>query len=198
MEKALNAGMLGPFEDQRKYNGSSDQKLGKQLDLDAFFSFVYQYLAETLADEDRGCMELAEKGHHAFILEWIQARDGNPLAASSAGLMQTAVDMRAMPHMSWTEFYELFQFHYMEKEAEGGLAGVKAFKKYFEDHWSNMITFRAVGQHDRCDTCAELTKLRREHPDKRERQLAAQAFKAHLNRMFDDRRMDARLTHLSE
>ena len=198
MEKALNAGMLAPYEDQRKYNGSNEQSSAKQLDLDAFFSFVYQYLAETLAEEDRGCKELAEKGHHAFILEWIQARDGNPLAASSAGLMQTAVDVRTLPHMSWTEFHKLYQCHYMEKEAEGGCAGFKAFKKYFEDNWSNMITFRKLGTHDRCDTCVELTKLRREHPDKRERQLAAAALRAHLNRMFDDRRMDSRLTHLSE
>ena len=196
-EKAISAGMLQPYEDQRQYNGSSERNLSKLLDVDAFFSFVYQYLAEPLADEDRGCEELRQKGHHEYILEWIQARDGNPLASASAG-MQQPVDRRYLPWMSWVEFYELYQCHNMEKESDGALASIKSFRKTFTDKWDAMLGFRAVGQHDRCDTCVELTKIRREHPEAKERELAAKAYKQHLNRMFDDRRLDARLTHLSE
>ena len=36
------------------------------------------------------------------------------------------------------------------------------------------------------------------HPDERERALATEAYRKHLNRMLDDRRLDAHLTHLSE
>ena len=36
------------------------------------------------------------------------------------------------------------------------------------------------------------------HPCEWERALATEAYRKHLNRMLDDRRLDARLTHLSE
>ena len=35
-EKAISAGMLQPYEDQRQYNGSSERNLSKLLDVDAF------------------------------------------------------------------------------------------------------------------------------------------------------------------
>ena len=84
-EKAIQLGHLAPLEDQRKHNGSSHSHQAKELNVDAFFSYVYQFLGETLADADQACQELAHKGHGAHILEWIQARDGNALAQASAG-----------------------------------------------------------------------------------------------------------------
>ena len=65
-------------------------------------------------------------------------------------------------------------------------------------HWAPLLGIRQLGQHARCTTCATLSKLRREHPDPDEREAAAKAYDAHLNRMFNDRRVDMRLTRLSE
>eukprot|EP00959_Pyramimonas_sp_CCMP1952_P207417 4339018-Pyramimonas_sp.AAC.1 len=101
--------------------------------------------------------------------------------------------------MTWIEFYELYRCEVLEVDRDDyDSAGFKAFKKAYHDKWQHMLGFRDLGQHDRCDTCVELTKWRREHPDAQQRKAADTAYRAHLNRMFDDRRLDARLSHLSE
>ena len=70
---AVNKGLLEPPEDMRKYNGSNDKHVQKELDADSFFSYIYQYLSETVADAARVCQELAHKGDGSYILEWVQA-----------------------------------------------------------------------------------------------------------------------------
>ena len=101
--------------------------------------------------------------------------------------------------MTWQEFYDLHHCHFLGNEGgDSALAGMKSFRRVCGERWKHLICFRELGQHARCDTCAKLTKLRREYPDPQERNIASEAYKQHLNQMFDDRRLDARLTHLSE
>ena len=69
MEKAILQGHLQPVDDERKHNGKNERMISKELDVDAFFCFVYQSMAETLADADRACQELVHKGNGAYILE---------------------------------------------------------------------------------------------------------------------------------
>lgn len=166
------------------------------MQCDAFFSYIYSNVVETLADADRACQELTHRGHGALIQEWVQARDGKALAQAAAG-MKHNIDKRWLPHMSWLEFYALIEVHCLETENES-MPGKICFLNAFNGRWKHNIGFRTFGQHARCDECAMLANTRREHPDPQERARATKAYPAHLNRMIDDRRLDARLTHLSE
>ena len=199
IESAIANGNLQPWEDQRKYNGSNITSMDKQMDIDAFFCFLYQYLAEPLADADQACQELLHQGHGARIHEWVQARDGNVLAQASAGLREP-VDRRYLPHMTWKGLYDMYIL-FGDLDSNGNSAPKakrKCFDAVFKNNWALLLGIRQAGQHARCNTCATLTKLRREHPDENERAAAGRAYKEHLNRMFDDRRVDMRLTRLSE
>ena len=102
LERALNAGRLEAFEDQRKHNDSNGMHLQQQLQCDSFLSYAYSQIAEPLADADRACEELVAHGQADLIIEWTQARDGITLAQAAAGLSR-AVDMRWLPHMPWLD-----------------------------------------------------------------------------------------------
>ena len=198
-EAAIASGHLQPWDDQRRYNGSNDSKVRKQIGVDSFFCFLYQYLAEPLADADEGCQELVHKGLGNHIHEWVQARDGNPLAQASAGL-GAAIDKRYLPHMTWAELFDMYVLSNSSGQGDDShpVAKRSCFDKIYKHHWAPLLGIRQLGQHARCTTCATLSKLRREHPDPDEREAAAKAYDAHLNRMFNDRRVDMRLTRLSE
>ena len=187
-------GFHEPPPDQRAHNGSSQSHLEKQLDVDAFFSYLYANVAEPLADADKECQELLHKGHGGALHEWALVRDGNPLAQASAGIT-SSIDRRYLPFMTWSELFDMYK-HF--GDAGGGeKAGRQCFDKIYADKWRGRLLIRGVEQHARCDTCARLLKFSRDHPDPVVRADSRKAYHAHLNRMVEDRRMDARLTQLS-
>ncbi len=187
-------GHLQPFADLREYNGNNDRQREKAWNVDAFFTFLYQFMAEPLAEEETVAFELTSQGAANMVAEWVQATAGNPLAVATAG-MEGGVDRRLLPHMSKEELYDLYCLH---KGNQSERTSKTCFLKVYHKRWRHLLGIREVAQHARCDTCAELSKARKEHPDKAEREKAGRKYKAHLNLMFDDRRLDMRLTFLSE
>ena len=194
IEKAIDSGCTAPFEDLRHLNYGNEANLKKELDVDSFFLFLYTFLAETMANEDEQCQELMLQDLSLYAQEWLQARDGNPLAIASSGL-QAAVDLRQLPPMSWGQLYAYYQTWTPNEEDRGKRS---CFDEVYRKKWSHLIKIRNEGQHDRCETCAKLTKTFKEDPEKKNRDAARQAYDKHLDRMHNDRRLDARLTRLSE
>ena len=70
IEKAIKRGHLAPFEDLRRYNGSNLKNQTKAWSADAFFTFLYQFLAEPMADEER-VMVLVCKGQGLLKKRWL-------------------------------------------------------------------------------------------------------------------------------
>lgn len=184
---------LRPLADQRKYNlGNSVNALMKSVDVDAFFSFLYQYSAETLADADDGAIETTSEITH--LLEYALGRRGDIGAQATIGLDERKVNRKWLPHMSHAELFDMYMAH---GNMTSPKAGRKCFMKVWNERWSALLRIREVAQHARCETCALLCKTRRVHPEESERQAANTAYRNHLNRMFADRAVDARLTMLS-
>ena len=205
MEDAIIAGSCQPWEDQRRYNGSSLSSLSKEHDADSFFSFAYHYLTDTMSTPGPVCVELQSRGHAELIAEWIQARDGNPLAGASAGI-GSSIDRRYLSHIQLSDLFEMYQAHHVcDFDSDLGaeaLTRAKAKRDCFDNtywkNWSDLLLFKNSGHHDRCEKCADFCKQRREHPDPEERAKAHRGFQQHMQQMIDDRRVDCRLTRLSE
>ena len=137
LERALNAGRLEAFEDQRKYNRSNGRHVQNQLQCDSFLSYAYSQIAEPLADANCACEELVAHGQADLIIEWTQARDGSTLAQAAAGLSRT-VDMRWLPHMSWLDFYGLFEVHCLATE-DSEVAGKACFLAEYLKRWTDKL-----------------------------------------------------------
>ena len=75
---------------------------------------------------------------------------------------------------------------------------MRPFAKVFKEDWKARLGFREVAQHSRCDTCSRLSRLRKAATSAAERAKYSTEYQEHLNLMFADRRLDARLTYLSE
>jgi len=167
--------------------------MDKQLDVDAFFCFAYQFIATPLADLDDGIAELLDTHNDSRISEWAQAREGDPLASASAGI-SGGIDKHYFQNMGWDELYD----HFVAWHNGDNPPSMQCMRRGYEKSWSKLLGFRYEGQHERCDKCAELTKAKKEAPAEAERLEAAEKYRLHLNQMWCDRRVDRRLTYLSE
>ena len=196
-KRAVQAGCLERFPDQRQYNGSNHKSFAVQLDADNFFAYLYSAIAETLSDADVGCQELQSKGVGNLIHEWVMCRDGNPLAMTSAG-MTGLMDKKHLPYMTWPEVVDMYAHHGDDAGEDSKKAGRTCFDQIYNERWSGILVIRGSKQHARCSTCAALTKARREDPDPQKRKDASKAYKMHINRMMMTRRADERMTHFSE
>ena len=195
---ALALGRLQPWDDLREYNGGNTAGVNAYLDADAFFCFAYQFLAEPLGDGEDYPAEICMKTMGNYLYSIAQVRDGDPVAHATVGL-QVANDMLYMATMSWPELYE----YYLAWNIDGintayRKASKSCFDKCYNERWSNMLRIRGEGQHGRCKTCAENSKAIRDAETNEEKNVARQKQKKHLNRMFDDRTVDMRLTRMSE
>ena len=193
---SVRGGGLQPWEDQRKYNGRKESP--QFWDADAFLNFIYQYVAEPLANAG-GEREAQGRDTPRAILDWAMDQEGhNPLAGSTVGLEGKASgDPRYIAHMSKVELYELYRFHGTADQKDTK-ASQSTFLRVFKRRWRYLIRIREVAQHTRCDDCAKLTKIRREDPEARNREAANVAYRKHLQRMLADRALDHRLSLLSE
>ena len=102
--KAVQQGHLDPLVDMRTFNGGSHHHEVKALTADAFFTFLYQSMAEPLAEEERVVSEVQIKGAALQLSDWVLANRGNPAAVASGGVL----DRRMLPHMNMQEMYNLF------------------------------------------------------------------------------------------
>eukprot|EP00971_Amphidinium_carterae_P074640 1475187-Amphidinium_carterae.1 len=70
IEKAISLGHLKPLPDQRAYNGSNLSHQEKAWSVDSWMTFVYEYMAEPLAEEDRVVHDMESAGHANLVHEW--------------------------------------------------------------------------------------------------------------------------------
>ena len=104
--QALQNGCIVPFADQRQFNGSNLLHQQKRNDIDAFFGFLYHWVALPFAEDE--AVDDLTNGSLSQMPEWIAGRDGNTLALAGFGLSGALVDIRTMTHMDDEEFYQLY------------------------------------------------------------------------------------------
>ena len=103
VEKTIIVGHVCPPIDMRKLRGSNATQEAHSLTAYSFFSYVYQVLAEPMADEERITWTPNKAGVGQGLSEWALANRGNPVAVASGG----GIDRRMLPHMGMTDFYIL-------------------------------------------------------------------------------------------
>lgn len=110
LKEATTLKHLRPLEDQRKYNlGNSANMLMNTADVDAFFSFLYQYSAESLADADEDAIETTSA--ITDLLEYALGRRGDIGAQATIGLGGQKVNRKWLPHMSIAELFDMYLAH---------------------------------------------------------------------------------------
>ena len=143
IEDALHGGRLEPWPDLRKEagHGSNHTQEAKALSVDSWLCFIYQFLAEPMADEERIVQELS-KGHADKISEWVLSQH-NPLAMASL----TCVDRRLLPHMTMDELYELYKSAAGKNEDGINTAASKACFTKVELLFSKLLTMNGARGH---------------------------------------------------
>ena len=111
--------------------------------------------------------------------------------------MENVGERRWLPHMTFQEFYEMYLF-YGSGEGKDKARRTTSGRCFNKQGWVNLLKFRKVAQHARCDTCARLTKAARVACTASDRKAAEEGIRAHRLRNFADRAVDFRLSQLSE
>ena len=179
----LTEGAHRPKQDQRMYNqGRLPESYRK---VDAFLEFAYQNMAEPLADASCSIEEaddvllpddVDEIGMEVLHEMTCESRD-KPL--------------RFMHPGSVTDLYDTYcQFE------RGDAASESTFRRVFKA-W-HCLKFRRLSQHAKCTICGKLQKLRKDAKTEQERTHYQKELEVHLQGMFADRAVDARLAKLSE
>ena len=183
---ALESGSTRPYTDQRKHNSGREPEV--QRNVDAFLEFAYQHMAEPLAD---ATIEIAD-----------QKDDKLPddVEDTSEGMMQDLVvacvkdkPTKYLAPGSVTDLYD----SYCQFERGGAAASEATFRRTLKE-WSGCLKFRRLSQHAKCTICGKLQKLRKDATNEQERQHYQKELEVHLQGMFRDRAVDARIGKLSE
>ena len=141
----------------------------KREDVDSFFAYVYDNLAEPLAlsrdqiDAEICAIEAGEavggtsepKFELVAVPEWLQG--GSYQASLSVELAQAQVEKRWLPTMSNSELFDLYKDLHADHEH---LSSWSSFSRAWKQ-WQSILGMRPPHQHSRCDTCAKYSKFRR-------------------------------------
>ena len=174
---------------RRPRHGRNDKK----QDVDNFLQWCYTSLAEYLP-------EGVDKGDHEVSMKFLDLppAEGHPLPQMSMAAGSSADDevlgsgLRYLPPMTPAMLYDLYCSH-------GGTACRTTFDKVYKQRWSKkgLLQIRRWKQHNVCNECTKFKLQRANAKTPAEHAKVTQAYKEHLDSMYADRVVDARLCKLS-
>lgn len=147
MLKAISEGEVLPPQDARKNPLRRPEP--KREDVESFFCFLYQHLAEPLAiveeDDRAGHVELPDWVHDDHdLLQWTsQACPGDG--------SRPKIVKRWLPTMSSAELSDLYRDMHQQHES---VASQATFSRVWRQ-WQGVLGIRTATQHSRCDDCAK-------------------------------------------
>ena len=182
---ALERGSTGAHTDQRKHSSGRDPEAQRRVD--AFLEFAYQHMAEPLAD---ATIEIADQRDDLLP---------DDVDDISVGMMEDMVvaclkdkPTKYLAPGSVRDLYDCYcQFE------RGDVASETSFRCTL-NAWSGCLKFRRRSQHAKCTICGKLQKLRKDATNEQERKHYQKELEVHLQGMFMDRAIDARVGKLSE
>ena len=128
----------------------------KREDVEAFFVFIYQHLAEPLAMVNTEAQEGEELDDTSIVdgPDWVQSDNDLLQVLSSAFPVEgqkPKVQKRWLPTMTSAELFDLYKDMHQSHKDQASMA---TFKRVWTK-WQAVLGIRAVTQHSRCDDCAK-------------------------------------------
>ena len=193
------------FVDRRTFNTgrakrSSDASGGPSQNVDAFLNWVYEHLAELLAeatpsDDNPYLAREVDLPDEPLPADEIEEKDLAEFCATIDGLTPACdKEQKWLAPTTMKELYDLMATWQGKQHVPSFTTFICVYKRL----WKKTLKIREIGQHARCARCAELSAwLAKEHdPQKRADIMATRD--AHLSSMLSDRDLEERPNFLSE
>lgn len=199
LSAAAKAGRLTVPDDGRKHNRS---ECGPCLPVDAFFFYMYEYVAEPLAeggDDSGGEADGADADSDAQ-----SSSDGEELSVVDSVVSRLVVGcgnkspVKWMGHCTRAELYDQYHTWHVVNNKAGNPASMSTFRRVHKGPWHKILKIRNLGQHARCAKCAEFAEMRRHAETEGEKASVQSMIDQHHQTIFADRAVDNRAARLSE
>lgn len=181
---AIRRGALMPPPDLRAQN--SRQETDAARDCDAYCFFLYEFVAEPLAETD----DIDDSEEDDGITEE---------AATLMGRLSCDPQHMQTKWIGYTKVIELYEQykHWHAQNDSSAPASEATFRRRWA-LWRKTIRIRQTSQHARCDTCATISRQRSSAESTEEKDQAAHAHAQHLQKIMADRSADTRANMLSQ
>ena len=173
----------------------------KTEDVESFFSFVYEHLAEPLgaARDQLADGEVDESSDLVAVPDWLANQDLvdiAPLAINTMAALgpKPMLPKRWLPTMTPSELFDLYKDLHCDHAA---LASWSTFSRAWA-RWQSILGIRPAQVHSRCDDCARYSKFRRLQSNPADTKAVTQAYKQHIQEVFADRSIVTSLENMSE
>ena len=189
---SLLAGAEVPADDGRSHR-KERQKPCFEI-VNAFFHWVYQHMAEPLAEgladdvpeemDDPTAAELelqASSKHFDPYQEWICS--GNPFVAQ--GIPQEEREQRWLHPMSIADLYQQFLYMYADHPEKTTVSST-VFYLCWKKNWQGTLRIRRKTQHAKCDVCIRFKKYRKQAASESQKSTVNAGYNAHLRSVFRD------------
>ena len=195
LKLAVDNGMVAPPMDGRVAGNGAAKRWEHRdawLAVDGYFMFVYENLAEPLAEteeaeEDEAVEVGAEPLDHGGLPDFIVDR-----TASGAHVLDT----KWIQHCAMTDLHEQYQFWH-KGAREDVPASLTTFMAVWKKVWKGTIKVRKIRQHSRCAVCARLSTMRVKSETQEEKDDILQKLSEHRNLVFADRAADERMSTIA-
>ncbi len=201
INKAINENRVAPV-DNRHHNEGRDSNV--TMNVNAFFEWTYQNLAEPLAECEVSSEMLGPVPPlPPPLTEDLDHRDSDSpddtATMEELSPLITADQFKQPRYLapgSLAELYDAYISHVSDTTPTEENASSSTFRRVYK-HWKKVLKFRQWSQHAKCSECCRMQKMRREAVNAREREAVQKQLDGHLQIVFADRSIDARMSRLS-
>lgn len=194
--KLVSQGQLLPPQDARLVPMKKAEP--KREDVESFFLYLWEHLAESLAiprdQEHEICNDDDNEDARQFVEPptWVGEMDADASAVllstwqasiDSRAASRPKVEKRWLPTMTTAELYTLYEDMHAEHEEKASLS---TFKRVWKK-WHGIMGIRPVSTHSRCDDCAKYAKYRRNADNQAMMAAVTQAYSTHIHEVLSDR-----------
>ena len=184
--------------DGRSHNHT--QQTPSVLNVDAFFHYVYEFIAEPLAEvegiqEEPIPMDHDEDSNVDSSEEYELGQDLMQVRMEATG--ETQLPVRFIGHCKLAELYDQYS-HWHAVNGTGTCTSLSTFRKVWRASWCKLIRIRGDSQHARCNVCSRLSRLRQLAETPSEKNQIQEDHHDHMQKIFADRTIDYRQSKLAE
>ena len=185
-----------PPEDRRKYNGNTGERKNPSITCHAFFTWMYEHMAEPLAEDIRDDAYLDDADD---LFRECEARECD--LDSDLSFVHLDIECRETKWLATQTIPDMYATMecWLRSEATsiGSLPSQDTFRRVYAV-WRPKLKIRAAGTHSRCTFCAETSKRLEACQCPQERADIRASHMRHLKSMFADRDLEMRANKLSE
>ena len=178
----------------------------KTDDVDAFFCFIYDNLAEPLASVAGGHdiadiadeTDIADESQVVSAPDWLVCKDFLNTASLAITALKSgekpAIQKLWLPTMTPSEIFDLYKDMHCDHQE---LASWSTFVRVWT-RWQAILGIRPPQVHSRCDDCAKYSKFRRLQTSTADSQAVTLAYNKHIREVFADRGILTSLETMAE